>query len=483
MYSLENKDMMMPNMNGISGTEKDRVIEGNKLEYGDKYDGLRWPTTKEAEKAANERNELLEQLVALDVKSCCHGTKLDCRKLSPGCRICIEGSWSCLFINGVCNGRCFYCPSEQSSIDDPMTNTVPFPNVDDYIDYIGKFGFTGVSISGGEPFLTFEKSLNFAAKIKKKFAGGIYLWLYTNGMLADEEKLKQLRDAGLDEIRFDIGAVDYQLENVKLAARIIDKVTVEIPAIPDEFHILKEAIPRMKEIGVDFLNLHQLRLTPYNFPRVTQKNYTFLHGPKVTVLESELTALKAIKFAVEHDVALPINYCSFVYKERFQKMAARKRHSALIRKAYEDITAAGYIRTLTIKGSPDHIGQQVEIFKKSGEDEQLWSRESTQLSFSQILWKYVDFNKFPLTVVYHETRICPFISYRHEFREIQLNGNKAVFIERRPVFIGKELDREGAWFFGKIMSTGKPPAPTSNDDYWEEILDFERIKPGLAAYF
>jgi len=474
---------MMHRMNGISGIEKDRIIEGNKLEYGEKYDALRWPTAQEAEKASSERNELLEHLFALDVKSCCHGTKLDCRKLSPGCRICIEGSWSCLFINGTCNGRCFYCPSEQTAADDPMTNTVPFPNVDDYIDYIAKFGFTGVSISGGEPFLTFEKSLSFITRLKKRFAGGIYLWLYTNGTLVSGDKLKQLRDAGLDEIRFDIGAVDYELEKVKLAAHIIHYVTVEIPAIPDEFHLLKEAIPRMKEIGVDFLNLHQLRLTPYNYPRVAKRNYTFLHGPKVTVLESELTALKAIKFAVEHDVDLPINYCSFVYKERFQKMAARKRHAALIRKPYEDITAAGYIRTLIIKGSPDHIEQQVEIFKKNGEDERLWSGEGTRLSFSQLLWKYIDFNKFSLTVVYHETRVCPFISYHHEFREIRLNGNKAVFIERRPVFTGKELDREDAWFFGKIMTTGKTPAPASMDAYWNEILDFERLKPGLAAYY
>ncbi|HLP45127.1 MAG TPA: radical SAM protein [Candidatus Kapabacteria bacterium] len=470
-------------MNEISSFEKDKLIEGNKREYGEKYDTLKWPTAPEAEKASEERNELLEHLFAHHVKSCFSGTKLDCRKMSPGCRICGEGAWSCLFINGRCNSRCFYCPSEQLEIGDPMTNTVPFPNVEDYIDYIGKFGFNGVSISGGEPFLTFEKSLNFAAKIKKRYGGGIYLWLYTNGILVTEEKLKQLRDAGLDEIRFDIGAVDYGLENVKLATHIIDRVTVEIPAIPEEFQSLTEVIPRLKEIGVDFLNLHQLRLTPYNYPGVVGRNYTFLHGPKVTVLESELMALKAIQFVVEHEIELPINYCSFVYKERFQKIAARKRHSASIKKSCEDVTNTGFIRNLIIKGSPNDLDQQVEIFKKNGSEEHLWKQDGTQLIFAQTLWKYIDFNKFSLVVVYHETRLCPAISYHHEFREIRLNNNKSIFIERRPVFTGKELDKEEAWILGKIITTGKSPTPVLEEALWNEILDFERIKPGLAEYF
>jgi pyruvate formate-lyase activating enzyme-like uncharacterized protein len=348
---------------------------------------------------------------------------------------------------------------------------------------VGKFGFSGVSISGGEPFLTFDKSLAFAVKIKKRFGGGIYLWLYTNGILADEEKLKQLRDAGLDEIRFDIGAVDYDLEKVRLATHIIDRVTVEIPAIPEEFHILTQIIPQLKEIGVDFLNLHQLRLTPFNYPGVAGRNYTFLHGPKVTVLESELAALKAIKFTVEKEIELPVNYCSFVYKERFQKMAARKRHSAAIKKSYEDVTNAGFIRNLIIKGNADDLEKQVEIFKRNGLEEHLWNRDRNQLIFTQSLWKYIDFNKFYLEVVYHETRLCPVISYHHEFREIRLNPNKSIFIERRPVFTGKELEKEEAWILGKIITTGKNPTPVHSEIFWDEVLDFERLKPGLAEYF
>lgn len=470
-------------MNEISGIEKNKLIEENKREYGKKYNALKWLTPQEAEIASEERNELLNYLFDHDVKACWSGTKLDCRKLSPGCRICGEGAWSCLFINGKCNGQCFYCPSEQLEIGDPMTNTVPFPNVEDYIDYIGKFSFNGVSISGGEPFLTFERSLAFASKIKKRYGGGIYLWLYTNGTLASEEKLKQLRDAGLDEIRFDIGAVNYQLDKVKLATHIINQVTVEIPAIPEEFQLLKKTIPRLKEIGVDFLNLHQLRLTPHNFPGIIDKNYTFLHGSKVTVLESELTALKTIKFVIDHEIDLPINYCSFVYKERYQKMAAQKRHSASIKKSYEDVTPTGFIRTLIIKGSSETLEQQIEIFRKNGINDHLWNRDNAQLAFSQSLWKYIDFNKFPLIVIYHETRLCPAISYHHEFREIRLNNNKNIYIERRPVFNGKELDKEEAWIFGRIMTTGKSPIPIHADDYWNEILDFERLKPGLAEYF
>ncbi len=44
----------------------------------------------------------------------------------------------------------------------------------------------------------------------------MHVWLYTNGTLATVDILTQLRDAGLDEIRFDIGATDYNLGMIRM---------------------------------------------------------------------------------------------------------------------------------------------------------------------------------------------------------------------------------------------------------------------------
>ncbi|MCJ7596234.1 MAG: radical SAM protein, partial [Desulfobacterales bacterium] len=135
------------------------------------------------------------------------------------------GEWSCLFINSICNARCFYCPTEQPSKSEPMTNGIRFANPQDYADYIEKFNIRGVGLSGGEPLLTFDRTLQFLTKIKRRFGDTVHVWLYTNGILATREKFKRLKEAGLDEVRFDISANGYDLEKVREAVGLKETVT------------------------------------------------------------------------------------------------------------------------------------------------------------------------------------------------------------------------------------------------------------------
>lgn len=103
----------------------------------------------------------------------------------------------------------------------------------------------------------------------------------------------------------------------------------------------------MAEVGVNHLNLHQMRLTPYNFGPLTERGYVFLHGEKVTLLESELCALRLVRFGLEQGIPLPVNYCSFPYKSRFQQAAARHRAALAVRASGEEVTEAGYLRSLS----------------------------------------------------------------------------------------------------------------------------------------
>ena len=97
------------------------------------------------------------------------------------------------------------------------------------------------------------------------------MWLYTSGRFVTSENLQQLRDVGVDEIRFNIGATNYQLDNAKKAIGIIKHVTVEIPAVPEKLELMQSKLHEMQESGINYLNLHQLRLTPYNYPLMSQK--------------------------------------------------------------------------------------------------------------------------------------------------------------------------------------------------------------------
>lgn len=72
--------------------------------------------------------------------------------------------------------------------------------------------------------------------IKKFRDAQVYQHLYTNGTLATEETLKALGEAGLDEIRFNLGASncsDKVIENIKIAKKYIKNVGIETPMTPE----------------------------------------------------------------------------------------------------------------------------------------------------------------------------------------------------------------------------------------------------------
>ena len=329
---------------------RDALIAGNRLEYGRHYDFLEFITPERAAAADTERAELLAWL-RLHAEFGCHDTKVDSRRLSPGCQTCAAGGWSCLFINGRCNASCFYCPTSQDDTGDPLTNGIPFATADDYAEYVARFGFTGASISGGEPLLTPERTLAYIDAVRRRCGDSVHIWMYTNGTLLTADLARQLHAAGLGEIRFDIGATNYDLSRLKLAVGIIETVTVEIPTVPEEEGVLRTKMAEMAAAGVQHLNLHQLRLTPYNLRHLAGREHTFMHGESVTVLESELAALRLVRYGIEQGIDLPVNYCSFPYKRRFQHAAARRRGIPFVLTAFETVTEAGYLRTVDAGGT------------------------------------------------------------------------------------------------------------------------------------
>ena len=462
-------------------SNRTELIEANRREYGERYAPLKFLSGPEAVAAQARRAELLAAL-AEGTESGYLQTKLDCRRLSPGCRLCGEGSWSCLFINGRCNGRCFYCPAPQTSTDQPTTNNLRFPQSADYGDYVEKFDFRGVSISGGEPLLTLEKTLKFITAVKKRRCDGVHLWLYTNGTLVTRDILLRLRDAGLDEIRFDIGATRYHLKKAALAVGIIPHVTVEIPAIPEDLPLLKVKAAEMAERGIDYLNLHQLRLTPHNYAALAGRGYTFVHGEKVTVLESELAALELLRHTLDNHIELPVNYCSFVYKNRFQHLAARRRHASFVSKPNEELTENGYLRFLALTGSSEALRRQAETFNAHDASRERWQLNpaADRLDFTAALWPLIDFAGLRLQLRYFEAALLPAVTYRNPFVEVPLNKGRKVVIERQNVGHEMILEGEEIAAFGRLLGE---PESAATEPLRPEIVLFERITAGLGDYF
>jgi pyruvate formate-lyase activating enzyme-like uncharacterized protein len=400
-----------------------QYIESNRREYGLQYDLLTFANPAQLIIANAERKNLLRWLGQHAAFGCAN-TKVDCNGLSPGCRCCCDGSWSCLFINGRCNGRCFYCPTSQDDGDGPpVTNGLTFASPDEYAEYVSLMGFSGISISGGEPLLTPELTLAYLTAVHQRCGDAVHLWMYTNGTMLTTDLCNRLLNAGLNEIRFDLGAVRYNLKKLRLAVGCVPTVTVEIPAVPEDEALLRLKMVEMAETGVDHLNLHQMRLTPYNFAALNERRYTFIHGEKVTLLESELCALRTVRFGLEQEIRLPVNYCSFPYKRRFQHAAARRRAALTISNGREVVTEAGYLRTISESG-----------------------------------------------VRYSEAVLLQNPSYRHPFEKVTLKTGRSLYLERRPQTPEIELTTSEC----SELESGRPP---------ERLTRFERIESGLAEYY
>jgi pyruvate formate-lyase activating enzyme-like uncharacterized protein len=362
---------------------------------------------------------------------------------------------------------------------------VTFARPADYAAYLAHFGFRGTSFSGGEPLLTPALTLRFLQAVNRSKHRPQHLWMYTNGTLLTAELVKRLGDAGLDEIRFDLSAVDYDLRNLRLAVGTIPAVTVEIPAIPEDFQRLTELLPRWKEAGVDYLNLHQLRLTPFNRDRLAKRNYTYLHGEKVTVLESELTALALMQSVVDRGIGLPVNYCAVVFQQRFQQAAARRNSARLMVKPHESVTESGYIRSLFLSGDPEALSRQAHRLREDGVDGQFWTIDSrrSRLFFHPTVWDRMAPAGLDLAVGYAEASLCPQLSYHRTFKEIRVSAEKTLFIEKQPVGSDIFLDDAQQQRFKSLVCAPDGQAMETGSCADPRLADYECITPGLQDYF
>lgn len=316
------------------------LVNKCKLEFS-AYPEIKWLDLQQA----IEKQEIRDALLAgTETTSLFKNTKPYYSQISKGCQLCGLGVWSCLFITGKCNASCFYCPTSQEEEDVPNSQGLYFPTPESYAEYVNYFKFKGVAFSGGEPLLQIERVLLYLKRIRKTCSPEIYTWMYTNGILASESTFKKLAALNLNEVRFDIGATGYSLENIKKAQGIIKNISIEIPAIPEEKERLKALLPEMVKLGVTNLNLHQLRLTHYNVAKLLKRNYTIIPAEKPIVLESELAALEIISYARKNKIKIGINYCSFFFKNRFQQVGIRKQIANTLADPDELITPKGYLR-------------------------------------------------------------------------------------------------------------------------------------------
>ena len=117
-----------------------------------------------------------------------------------------------------------------------------------------------------EPFMEIE---TYYPMIQKFHAMGIYQHMYTNGTLCTEENLRALAEAGLDELRFNLGATDASdkvISSMAAASRLLPHTGIETPMTPGFFRAFHEKKDQILSSGIQFMNCAELHLNPNNLP-------------------------------------------------------------------------------------------------------------------------------------------------------------------------------------------------------------------------
>lgn len=239
-------------------------------------------------------------------------------KFPQGCRSCLFGTGlSAVRKTNKCNLECKFC-YDYGVIDS-------IPPIGEGMWEIGGTKFydkdidlllsiqkkpTGIAYVYLEPFMEIEK---YYAVIKKFSSAHVHQHLYTNGTLATEETLKALGEAGLDEIRFNLGASrcsDKVIENIGIAKKHIQQVGVESPMTPELFKAVLRKKDAILKTGLDFINCAELHLNANNIGNYYGENmYISRHGYISPIWSRELT-LKLMKVADEENWDLVVHDCS-----------------------------------------------------------------------------------------------------------------------------------------------------------------------------
>ncbi|HNW86850.1 MAG TPA: radical SAM protein [Candidatus Limiplasma sp.] len=169
---------------------------------------------------------------------------------------------------------------------------------------------TGISYVYLEPFMEIEK---YYAIIRKFHEAHIHQHLYTNGTLATEETLKALGEAGLDEIRFNLGASncsDQVIRNIGVAKKYIRYVGIETPMTPEFYRTFQQKKQAVLQMKPDFINCAELHLNPNNLGNYAGENmYLCRQGYLSPIWSRELT-LKLMKTADEEHWESVVHDCS-----------------------------------------------------------------------------------------------------------------------------------------------------------------------------
>lgn len=278
--------------------------------------------------------------------------------LCNGCKLCVQGRKSVIFITGLCPRRCYYCPlSDKKRFKDVMyANERQVQRISEIIDEVKTSKSVGAGITGGDPLLKLDRTVDTIKALKKTFGKKFHIHLYTSLILANEKSLKLLYDAGLDEIRFHPDIEDNKdWSKIAIAKKFNWKIGVEIPVIPGFLDKTWSLITAVKPF-IDFLNINELEISDTNGNFLNEKGFVCKDDVSYAIKGSNELALKLLGKIKKEFPSLCVHYCTSKLKDGVQLANRLKIRAESIKKKYDLVTKEGMIVRGFIVARESYIG-------------------------------------------------------------------------------------------------------------------------------
>ena len=257
-------------------------------------------------------------------------------ELPLGCRLCGRGSKMVLFVTGLCDSSCYYCPLslEKTGKDVTFADEVPVTNDEDVLHEVEVIGAEGSGFSGGDPLCQLDRTVHYISLLKSARGNDFHIHLYTSRTDLSARVLRRLKEAGLDEIRFHPQTQDWT--GIARAVRTGMQVGLEVPVIPGSSQQLKALAERAERTGARFLNLNELEASETNFQRLAVLGMRLTSMAGSSIMGSEDTALEVMAWATENLGQLSVHYCTASFKDGVQLRNRLYRRLKHTRRPFEE---------------------------------------------------------------------------------------------------------------------------------------------------
>lgn len=357
-----------------------------------------------------------------------------------GCSLCTQGKKLVIFITGICPKNCFYCPVslERKNKDIIYANEMPVNDLKDIVKEGKLSGSCGASLTGGDPLTKFNRVIKTIKLLKKEFGNNFHIHLYTSLDLINENKIKKLEDAGLDEIRFHL-----DLNNDKLWPRIKIKTkipkSVEIPVIPDQEKKLTKLIDYINN-KVTNLQLNEFEITTTNAKKFEKKGYVPKDDVSYGIKGSEQLAKKLIEYCAKN-TNLNVLYCSAKLKDTEQLRQRIKLRAKISAKPFDIVTKEGtFIRgAIYLKEILPEFNYENKL-KKLRDNKKILERlkkaKNELIKKLKIKSDKIDIDKHKLRLITGKNTVKKFK------KKIKESGYIPAIVEEHPTYDQFEIENE-----------------------------------------